>query len=249
MKYYETYTIIRELYSNKIFDKNDIMKIAKTTNKVNSEKTLRNIIGIFKNNNLIKEVSKGKYVTANKNIYIYKEDDIELKIHKAIKKEYPELNFIVWNSKKLNEFTLHYITSNYIIVETEKFAIEAIVSFLSELNFKKFNVVTQDMFNNYRDIMDSQKDLIIVKPLHTKAPLVDNNKISIEKIMVDLYIDKLYLAYQGKELERIYENIFDKYDIDFLKLINYAKVRMSNINNYEQFINSLNIPEKYKSKR
>ena len=71
-------------------------------------------------------------------------------------------------------------------------------------------------------------------------------QISIEKIMVDLYIDKLYLHYQGRELRTIYENIFEKYDINMRKLLNYAKLRMK-IEIYKNYLSSLNIPKIYKN--
>ena len=90
--------------------------------------------------------------------------------------------------------------------------------------------------------------LIVIKPLRVKSPLenIDNKKvISIEKIMVDLYIDKLYLYYQGKELQTIYENIFEKYDINMKRLLNYANLRM-NIEIYKKYLNNLNIPQIYK---
>ena len=63
--------------------------------------------------------------------------------------------------------------------------------------------------------------------------------------MVDLYIDKLYLYYQGKELQIIYENIFEKYDINMKRLLNYANLRM-NIEIYKKYLNNLNIPQIYK---
>lgn len=94
----------------------------------------------------------------------------------------------------------------------------------------------------------NDENLIVIKPLRVKSPLenIDNKKvISIEKIMVDLYIDKLYLYYQGKELQTIYENIFEKYDINMKKLLNYANLRM-NIEIYKKYLNNLNIPQIYK---
>ena len=143
------------------------------------------------------------------------------------------------------------MVSNYIIIETEKIAIEAIVNLLKTSYLKKYTIITQDIFNNNRDIYDNTENLIIVKPLHIKSPIFNKNGtsvITLEKVMLDLYIDKLYLAYQGKELETIYENIFNEYDIELLKLMNYAKSRVSNIDEYKQFLNKLNIPEKYKIK-
>lgn len=251
MKYLELFNKIKEQYSEKSFNKNDIEKIAIQVNNINSEKTIRNIIGIFKSHNLIKEISKNQYIVTNEKIYNYEIKENEKKIYKIIKNEYPEINFVIWNTEIINEFTLHYVVSNYIIIETEKIAIEAIVNLLKTSYLKKYTIITQDIFNNNRDIYDNTENLIIVKPLHIKSPIFNKNGtsvITLEKVMLDLYIDKLYLAYQGKELETIYENIFNEYDIELLKLMNYAKSRVSNIDEYKQFLNKLNIPEKYKIK-
>lgn len=56
----------------------------------------------------------------------------------------------------------------------------------------------------------------------------------------DLYIDKLYLFYQGKELQTIYENILEKYDINMKRLLNYAELR-TNIDEYKKYLQSINI--------
>ena len=104
------------------------------------------------------------------------------------------------------------------------------------------------MLNMNRDIYLNDENIIVVKPLRVKSPLdtINNKKvISIEKIMVDLFIDKLYLYYQGKELQTIYENIFEKYDVNMRKLLNYAKLRMQ-IEIYKKYLRTLNIPKKYK---
>lgn len=250
MKYIEIYIKIKEKYTDKVFEKNEIKNIAKQVYNIENEKTIRNIIGILKNNNVIKDIEKDKYIVVTKSNYEYKEKNDENVIYKLIRKEYPEINFIVWNTDILNEFTLHYVMSNYIIVETEKIAIESIVNLLKMNYLKKYTVITQDIFNNNRPIYINTENLIIVKPLHIKSPLrgeKDKKYVSIEKIMLDLYVDELYLQYQGKELETIYENIFEKYDINLKKLIKYAEVR-TDIKEYKRFLNSLYIPEKYKLK-
>lgn len=251
MKYLELFNKIKEIYSEKSFDKNDIKRIASQTNDVNSEKTIRNIIGIFKSNNLIKEISKNQYIVINKKVYNYEIKENEKKFRQIIKKEYPEVNFVIWNTEIINEFTLHYVVSNYIIIEVEKIAMESIINLLNMNYSKKYTVITQDIFNKNRYIYDNIENLIIIKPLLIKSPIFSEKGdllITLEKIMVDLYIDKLYIAYQGKELETIYENIFNSYDIELLKLMNYAKSRILNIEEYKQFFNKINIPKKYKIK-
>lgn len=250
MKYIEITNKIKEKYVDEIIEKKDVEKIAKETYNIENEKTIRNIIGILKSNNVIKESEKDKYVVVSKAIYNYKEKNTENEIYKIIKKEYPEINFIVWNTDILNEFTLHYVVSNYIIIESERIAIDLIINLLKVNYLKKYTIITQDILNNNKELYSNTENLIIVKPLHIKSPLIkEQNKkyISIEKIMLDLYVDELYIQYQGKELETIYENIFEKYDIELKKLIKYAEIR-TNVKEYKKFINSLNIPEKYKLK-
>jgi len=250
MKYIEITKEIRENYIDKVLEKKDIRRIAKRIYNIENDKTNRNIIGILKKYNVIKEIEKDKYIVVTKSIYEYKEKNRETEIYRLIKKEYPEINFIVWNTASVNEFTLHYVVSNYIIIETEKIAIDLIVNLLKVNYLKKYTIITQDILNNNKELYSNTENIIIVKPLHIKSPLIkEKNKktISIEKIMLDLYVDKLYIQYQGKELETIYENIFEKYDIDLKRLIKYAEVR-TNIKKYKKILNSLNIPEKYKLK-
>lgn len=250
MKYVEILKEIHKEYTNKIVKKIDIEKIAKKKYDIQSEKTIRNIIGILKSNNIIKEIEKGKYIVVTKLIYEYKERKEENIIYRIIKREYPQINFIVWNTDILNEFTLHYVVTNYIIIETEKIAIDLIANLLKTNYLKKYTIITQDILNNNKEIYSNTENLIVIKPLHVKSPLrkeKDKKYVSIEKIMLDLYVDNLYIQYQGKELETIYENIFEKYDIDLKRLIKYAECR-TDINEYKKFINILYIPEKYKFK-
>ncbi len=250
MKYIKILKELKEKFTDRVFEKNDIKNIANQVYNIENEKTIRNIIGILKANNSIKEIERDKYIVVTKLIYKYKEKKAENTIYKLIEREYPEINFIVWSTDILNEFTLHYVMTNYIIVEVEKIAIESIVNLLKINYLKKYTIITQDILNNNRNLYINTENLIIVKPLHIKSPLKnEKNKryVSIEKIMLDLRVDKLYLQYQGKELETIYENIFERYDIDLKRLIKYAEVR-TNIKEYKEFINDLYIPEKYKFK-
>lgn len=94
--------------------------------------------------------------------------------------------------------------------------------------------------------MNSEK-IFIVKGLHVKSPLINREKISIEKIMIDIYKDKLYIQFQGKELKTIYENIFNEYEVNMKRLLSYAKYR-TNIEEFREFIYKLDIPGKYKLK-
>lgn len=135
--------------------------------------------------------------------------------------------------------------NNYIIVETEKIAIELIINLLKEKFLKKYTIVTEDILIKNNQFYINSEKLLVVKALHVKSPLKRNQNITIEKIMVDLYKDELYIHFQGKELETIYENIFNQYEINIKRLLAYAKYR-TDIKDFTTFIHKLNIPTKYK---
>jgi hypothetical protein len=246
MKYKKIIDIINK---EQIIDKEEMYSLYQKIYKNENIRSFDNMITYFKSNNIMNELEKNKYSVITKGIYKYSEkEEAESRIYKLLYKEYPKINFIVWNTKILNDFTLHYVMKNFIVVETEKYAIDLFVEVLKENLPKKYTIITQDMLNLNRNIYMNDENLIVIKPLRVKSPLenIDNKKvISIEKIMVDLYIDKLYLYYQGKELQTIYENIFEKYDINMKKLLNYANLRM-NIEIYKKYLNNLNIPQIYK---
>lgn len=234
--------------AKEIFGKNDVFEIYFNIYKNTNSRSFENAITYLKSNNIIREIEKDKYILVTKDIYKYKETDEEKGIYDLIKKEYPQINFIVWNTKAVNEFTQHYGINNYIVIEVEKIAIDLIVNLLKTKYIKKYTIITQNILNNNRELFLNIEKFIIVKPLHSKSPLdtKNNNKYtSIEKMMVDLYVDKLYIQYQGNELRTIYQNIFEKYDINMKKVIKYAEYR-TDLESYKKYINNLNIPKKYK---
>ncbi len=243
MKYVK---IINKINKKQNINKEQLYNLYKKIYKNDNIRSFDNMIAYLKKNNALTELEKDQYIIVTKKIYRYSEKEEEKKIYKIIYNEYPKINFIVWNTEKLNDFTLHYVMKNYVIVETEKMAIELIINLLKEKMPKKYTIVTQDILNSNRDLYMNDQNIIVVKPLRVKSPLdcIESKKvISIEKIMVDLYIDKLYLFYQGKELQTIYENIFENYDINMKRLLTYAKLRM-NIDEYEEYLKSLNV-QKY----
>ena len=234
---------------NKTVDKEKILEWYYLFYKNYNNRTFENMIAYLKINHIMTELEKDKYIAVTKPIYKYNENDIDKRVYTLLNKEYSKINFIVWNTEVINEFTQHYVMKNYTIVEVEKEFIELFIILLKENLPKKFTVVTQDILINNRDLFANDENVIVVKSLRAKSPLdreKNKERISIEKMMVDLYIDKLYIYYQGKELQRIYENIFEKYNVNMKRLINYAKLR-TNIEIYKEYLNKLNIPKIYKS--
>lgn len=240
MKYVK---ILNKINKKKNIDKEQLYRLYKNIYKNENIRSFDNMLSYLKKNNILTELEKEKYKIVTKDIYKYGEKEEEKRIYKILYHEYPKINFIVWDTKNLNDFTLHYVMKNYIIVEVEKLAIDLFITLLKEKMPKKYTIITQDILISNRDLYVNDENIIVVKPLRVKSPLdhMENKKVvSIEKIMVDLYVDKLYLFYQGRELQTIYENILKKYDINMKRLLNYAKLRM-NIEEYKKYLESINI--------
>lgn len=240
MKYVK---IINKINKKQNIDKEQLYNLYIKIYKNDNIRSFDNMMSYLKKNNILTELEKDKYKIVTKGIYKYSQKEEEKRIYKILYNEYPKIDFIIWDTKILNDFTLHYVMKNYIIVEVEKLAIDLFITLLKDKMPKKYTILTQDILNANRDLYMNDENIIVVKPLRVKSPLdhIENKKvISIEKIMVDLYIDKLYLFYQGKELQTIYENILEKYDINMKRLLNYAELRMD-IEEYKKYLQSINI--------
>lgn len=244
MKYMEIINELKNKYTYGKISKEELFDLYKKTYSNDNVKTFENMISLLKQYEVITDYSNLYYMIMEKSLYKIQEKEDLLKINKLISKEYKNIKTIVWNTSILNEFTQHYIMNNYTIVETEKFAIELILTLLKEKLMKKYTIVTESMYNENKNLFLNNENLLIVKSLNARAPLEKNKngilEPTIEKIMIDLYKDKLYEYVQGKELEYIYINIFENYSINLKKLYSYAKDR-GGLEEYKNYIKKLKV--------
>lgn len=244
MKYIEIINELRNKYVHGKISKKELFKLYKKTYSNDNIKTFENMISLLKQYEIITDYSDLDYMIMEKSLYKIKDEEDLIKINKIISKEYKNIKTVVWNTNILNEFTQHYIMNNYTVVETEKFAMELILTLLKEKLMKKYTIVTESMYNENKNMFLNNENILIVKSLNSRAPLEKNKdgilEPTIEKIMIDLYKDKLYELVQGKELEYIYINIFDNYTINLKKLYSYAKDR-GNLEQYKKYIKKLKV--------
>jgi hypothetical protein len=87
-----------------------------------------------------------------------------------------------------------------------------------------------------RDYIDLGKPVVIVKPMVTESPLTQIGNIlvpTLEKLLVDLSIDKDFYFLQGAEETYIMENAKSLYNINESRLRRYAKRRNINPEKFE----------------
>lgn len=190
-------------------------------------------------NGVLQRVGRGKFKFGKERNYL---PDISSKmksIYSKIKKEYPYTDICIWTTSLLNEFMIHQPFKFYSILEIEKEAMNSIFYFLKDINFPVFLEPTLDILEKYTP---DNKQIIIIKPLISEAPLITVNGIttaSIEKMLVDIFCDTIiFSAQQGSEMRTIFETAFTKYTVNRSKMLRYANRRRKK-ENFIVFLNTI----------
>jgi hypothetical protein len=175
---------------------------------------------------ILKRVGRGEFTLGfNKNFF--PEISPRMKsINNKLLKEFPYLNFCIWNTSSINEFMVHQPGNFYLIIEVEKEAAQSVFYFLRELKYHVFIDPTDEILEKY---LLSDKEAIIVKTLVSEAPIQNINgfnTISLEKLLVDIFCDTVvFSAQQGAEMRTIFNEAFAKYSVNKSKMLRYANRR------------------------
>lgn len=177
---------------------------------------------------ILHRLSRGRYsLTAVDKQNFQPEIELSSKrLYSKIKNQLPYADIILWQTKWLNDFMIHQPGRFATIIEVEKDVKESVFRIL--LNNKKdaFISPTKDVIDNY---LYNSKNPIVVKNLISEAPTQKVNNvetITIEKLLVDIISDaNLFGAFQGREMNNIYQAAFSRYNISLSKMKRYAKRR------------------------
>ena len=191
-----------------------------------TEEALRIRIHRLKKRGVIQTVASGKYTIAFKPSYTPEPDKFLKKVNSLFLQKYDDIDYCIWNTRWLNNFMIHQPISAFYILETDKDVTESAFYYLKDNDIKAFNNPTEQIMEQY--VMGEQ-DVIVVKPLVSRAPLKKVEQIAfpeLEKILVDIYCDQQqFYIYGGQEMINIYENAFDHYNINLSSLNAYAARR------------------------
>lgn len=186
------------------------------------ESTINVYLSRLKKEGIIKNPSRGIYALKGKKTYHPTIDSKLKRLYNKIKKEYPFVEFCIWDTKWLNEFMRHQPFKFYTVLEFDKDVTESVFYSLKEQGKQVFIEPDAETFDLY---VNNSEDVIILKDLISEAPLSDIENIvvpTLEKLLVDMTIDtKVYAAQQG-EINSIYLNVFEKYEVNKNKMKRYA---------------------------
>ena len=207
------------------------------------ETTFRWRIHDLKANKIITAIKRGLFTFSYKPEFTPDIGEFEKKISGKIEKQFEQLKYCIWSTKIAHEFMLHIPGKSITILQVEKDALEPVYSFLKDENIR--NIFIEPENKEIDRYIYEAKNTIVLQSLVSKSPTQKVKKtstITLEKLIVDLYCDKkLFAAFQGSELVHIIDNAYNKYSIDFTKLLNYSKRRRKGTEMIELLSSKTNI--------
>ena len=135
--------------------------------------------------------------------------------------KFPYIGFTVFETVLMNDFLNHLIAQNTIFIQVEKVVSAFVFRFLQDEGIG--NVMykpTRKDFNLYWTA-----DSVIVTDMVSEAPIASNNPhvITIEKMLVDMYCDKLIQStYSKAEYPSVLEQVIKTYKVEKPKMLRYA---------------------------
>lgn len=187
------------------------------------DETLRSRVHRLVKMGVLQRIGQGIYRLGQETIFIPNINPLTKRIYDVIHEKFPYAETCIWHTSTLNEFMIHQPGIFNLIVEVEKDASESIFYFIKEKHKNVYLNPGPEIFHNY---IAGKKDAIIVKNLISESPVQDIYNVmtpTIEKILVDIYCDKaIFSTFQGKEMQNIFENSFEKYTVNLSTLHRYA---------------------------
>ncbi len=215
------------LKPNMQITKKEYEKLAYQLNPECSQDTIYWQLRRLQQRGVIKKTGRGIYIVCDKEKkkweYDYEHSGLMKEIVKRIEKEYPLVDFQVWEFIQLNEFVNHLIAKNVLFIEVEHMLEESIFNMLSEYYPRVLLCPEQEVFDTY-----FLENMIVVQRLLTEAPkpIQQTKSCCLEKILVDLFSNKLTgQLIQGAEYPMVFEEAFRKFYIDEKKMMRYARRR------------------------
>ena len=168
---------------------------------------------------IVQRVGRGVYERTGKSAFAFEASESMRAIASSITKDFPYINYCVWDLSPINTLAQHLINFNVTIVDVDREAVEAVYQRLRDTHEKV--LTTKRMFDGLADY----NGFILVRRLVTDAPLMKRDGISLptlEKFLVDIALDKEFFIFQGYEIEHIFSNAYTIYAMNRNRLLRYA---------------------------
>ena len=218
---------IDSLRHGQTYRRAEIISVLKKERDGLSENSYVWAVGNLVKNGLLNHDGRNRYSLAGgkkKTSYIPLYSEAARDIRDQVEMKYPLIGFTVFESVLLNEFLNHQIARNTIFIQAERDIGTFVFEFLREsTNRTVMYRPSQKEYSRYW-----QPDSVVVLDWTSEAPLDGRfpHDITIEKLLVDIFCDKtIRKTYSESEYASVVETAYDRYNIDTVRLLRYARRR------------------------
>lgn len=225
--------IIAEFKEKAVFDRDTLFSFLRQFDPEITETAFSWRIHDLLSKNIIKSVKRGVYSISNRKKYVPDVSEKLIKLSRIVAQDFDNLDYCLWTTEWLNDFTRHQLGSNFYVLEVERDFVEEVFTAYSESReFTAFLDPDANIMHRYV----GNEISIVIKPLISRAPKQkvqikpkSKDKIQVpklEKMLVDVFCDSVtFYAVQGSEMKTLFENALKRYHINFSSLLNYARRR------------------------
>jgi hypothetical protein len=203
-----------------------------------ADTTLSWRINQLKKDNQIQQVGRGLYSFHFKLEY---KPEINLRTKKAATRIRTFCSYapIIWDTAMLNALSDDPKTLHWIFVEVGRAELDEIFSQALQFSKKLFANPDKETVNRYLLPVD---DAIILIPQVSETPSIEQGDVStldIEGLLVNAYWHyERFFKPVGYEIESIFKNALDQYNVNRVKLLRFA-ARRDKRSEIEQLINTI----------
>lgn len=243
-KYFER-ELVKQFKSRPYFERDELYDFYRLYEPELNEGTFGWRIYALKKKGLIKQIKRGIYTISLKEKFVPDISDKLIQLAKVLIKDFEDIDYCITTTEWLNYFTRHQLGRFFFIIEVEKDFLEDVFHAYQEVSHLRVYLKPDElMIERYMEYDNT----LIIKPLVSRSPKqkVAINKKSkakvniptIEKFLVDIFSDDItYFQVQGREMETVFERAIEKYNINYSRLLAYAK-RRAKREQLEQYLGS-----------
>lgn len=175
---------------------------------------------------MIVRIARGHYAAKDsKIIFTPQPSQDSVTLYNQFHEVFPEISICVYEGPWIFQF-MHHLASNQVTyIEVEKDIAETVFHTLKDQGKAVFLRPDKDLIYKY---VNMDQGVIFVKNLTSESPLqsVAGIKVpTLEKLLVDMYVDPDFFYLQGSEYNRIMHNVRTHYVINQSRMLRYARRR------------------------
>lgn len=204
----------------KYFSLEDVQKTLTENERTVDPKSLKQYMHELMDETVVYSAGRGWYSTIEQEFEVDTEPVSE--IISVLKKKFPLLDFTCWSTMQINPFMHHLLGKFVTFIYVDRDLMPSVFDFLRDSDYDVYlNPTRREAKKSY----SVSEQNIVIRPTITKAP-VKEHKAKIEKILVDLYIERgNFQIMAPAEYHAMADRIISSGRIAISELISYATHR------------------------